>query len=197
MHILHTQQLGNPFWNYIVLCSCIIFEGTSFIIAAKEFNKVRGDFSWWQAIKRSKDPSSFAVLFKDGAAVLGLCIVIICVYLGHRFTIPYYLLVGLLLVAASIILACESRSLLMGEGIEKTTQQKIISITESDPSAVKMMKVFSSYQSPENVFLILCVQFKKALRTEEIDHAINRIGNAIRKDFVLISYVIIQPEFVE
>ena len=133
---------------------------------------------------------------------LGLCVVIICVYLGHRFTIPYLdgvasQLVGLLLVAASIILARESRSLLMGEGIEKTTQQKIISIIESDPSAVKMMKVFSSYQSPENVFLILCVQFKKALRTEEIDHAINRIGNAIRKDFVLISYVIIQPEFVE
>ena len=45
---------GNPFWNYIVLCSCIIFEGISFIIAAKEFNKVRGDFSWWQAIKRRK-----------------------------------------------------------------------------------------------------------------------------------------------
>ena len=83
------------------------------------------------------------------------------------------------------------------KALKKTTQQKIISITESDPSAVKMMKVFSSYQSPENVFLILCVQFKKALRTEEIDHAINRIGNAIRKDFVLISYVIIQPEFVE
>ena len=102
---------------------------------------------------------------------LGLCVVIICVYLGHRFTIPYLdgvasQLVGLLLVAASIILACESRSLLMGEGIEKTTQQKIISIIESDPSAVKMMKVFSSYQSPEDVFLILCVQFKKALRTQ-------------------------------
>ena len=78
------------------------------------------------------------MLFTDDAAVLGLCVVIICVYLSHQFNITYLdgiasQLVGLLLVAASIILARESRSLLMGEGIEKATQQKIISITESDP----------------------------------------------------------------
>jgi len=198
-HILHPQHLEDPFWNYMVLIASIVFEGASLVIAGKEFNKTRGDLSWWKAIKRSKDPTSFVVLFEDGAAVLGLFIVLICVFLGQQFNLPFLdglasLLVGLLLVFVSMVLARESHSLLMGEGVMETTRVKIINITESNPNVVKVERVFSMYQSPEEILVILWVTYKAGVSTAEIYQSIKSIRIAIKKEFKLVSFVIIQPE---
>ncbi|SEB19259.1 cation diffusion facilitator family transporter [Pedobacter hartonius] len=201
IHVITPQELGNPTWNYVVLALSVVFEGTSFLIAAKEFNKTRGNESWWNAIVKSKDPASFLVLFEDGAAVLGLFTVMICMFFSHRYHIPQLdgvasLLVGLLLVGVSLILARESRSLLMGEGISDVSKQKITQITAEDPTVLKVMRIISTYQSPEDVMLILIVAFQEDLDTQEINEGIERIRTKIRQEFDLIHFVIIQPEVI-
>jgi cation diffusion facilitator family transporter len=202
LHIRHPEDLGNPFWNYIVLGTSIIFEGTSLIIAVKEFNKVRGDQSWWQAVVRSKDPSSFLVLFEDSAAVAGLFVVMIFVYLSHALNKPILdgvasVIVGLLLVAVSLVLARESYSLLMGEGIAPASKQRIIALTEKDEAVLKVINIISDYRAPDEVLLLLIVAFKSDLDTGEINEAIARIREEIKENFPLVEYIIIQPEFYE
>ncbi|MCX2483609.1 cation diffusion facilitator family transporter [Pedobacter sp. MR2016-24] len=199
IHIVAPEPLGDPTWNYVVLAVSVIFEGASLVIAAKEFNLVRGQDSWWTAIVRSKDPSNFLVLFEDGAAVLGLITVIICMVFSHHYQIPQLdgvasLLVGLLLVAVSLILARESRSLLLGEGISEVSKQKITLLAEKDPAVLKVLHILSTYQSPEEVILMLIVAFKAHQDTAEINEAIDRIRKDIKSDFNLIRFVIIQPE---
>ena len=198
-HIIHPDMPGNPTWSYVVLCSSVVFEGTSFIISAKEFNKLRGDQTWWQAVTNSKDPSTFLVLFEDGAAVIGLFIVMICLFVGHRYHLNYLdgvasLLVGLLLIGVSIILARESRSLLMGEGIRKETKVRIAQIVEHDADVLKLMHILSTYQSPSEILLMLIVAFKPNLSTEQINEAISRIRNRVKDEYSLIHFVIIQPD---
>ncbi len=200
VHILHPEPLGDPFWNYVVLSASILFEGISFFIAAREFNKVREGLSWWQAIKQSKDPSLFVVLFEDGAAVSGLIVVMICVFIGHQYNNIYFdgagsIMVGLILVFTSLVLARESRSLLMGEGIKSSTQQKIVSIISNDPAAEKMTRIYSIYISPEEALLILTIQFDVSIGTRELDTALDRFRSTIQTQFRQIKYVIIQPEF--
>ncbi|QNK64235.1 cation transporter [Pedobacter sp. PAMC26386] len=199
IHIANPEPLGDPTWNYVVLTLCMVFEGTSLVIAAKAFNKVRGQETWWNAIVKSKDPSSFLVLFEDGAAVLGLFTVMICMFFNHWLNLPQLdgvasLLVGLLLVGVSLILARESRSLLMGEGISAASREKIINITEQVPGVVKVLTVVSTYQSPDEVLLMLIVTFKDDLDTHLINEAIDRIQAGIRKEFKLIRFIIVQPE---
>jgi divalent metal cation (Fe/Co/Zn/Cd) transporter len=182
-----------------VLAFSLLFDGGSLIIAAREFNKVRGDSSWWSAIRRSKDPSSFVVLFEDSAAVAGLLVVGLFVYLGHLFNNPYLdgvasLLVGVLLTIVSVLLARESRSLLMGEGIGPATQKHIIQLVEQDPAAERVQHIFSTYQSPEEVMLMVMLSFKPDLDTDDIYDAIERIRNTIKKAYPLVHYIIIQPE---
>jgi cation diffusion facilitator family transporter len=199
IHILHPEPLGDPFWNYIVLFASLFFEGISLLIAAKEFNKIRKGQSWWQTVINSKDPADFLVLFEDGAAVAGLCIVIICVWAGHYYNIAYLdglasLLVGLLLVTVSLVLARESRSLLMGESVTKKTRQRIIEITEADEAAEKMLRLFTIYVGPEEILLMMDVQFKATLKMPEITDAIDRIREAIQKEYPNAKYLIIQPD---
>jgi len=200
LHIRTPENLGNPFWNYIVLGASILFEGTSLFIAANEFNKVRGDQSWWDAIVRSKDPSNFLVLFEDGAAVAGLFVVMIFMYLSHTLNKPVLdgvasVIVGLLLVAVSLVLARESYSLLMGEGIAPATKKSMIALVEKDEAVLKVINIISDYRAPDEVLLLLTVAFKDDLDTGEINEAITRIREEIKECFTLVEYIIIQPEF--
>lgn len=199
LHILDPEPPGDPGWNYAVLIFSAVFEGTSLIIAIKAFNRTRGELSFWKAVVKSKDPTSFLVLFEDGAAVTGLAIVFVMMQLNHAYNLPVLdgvasVLVGLLLVFVSLILARESRSLLMGEGISPETQKKIIAIAENDKAVIKVANVLSTYQSPEEIMLMLIVYFKEDLDTEDITDSIDRIRAAIKREYQLVEFVIIQPQ---
>ncbi len=192
---------GNPIVNYIVLGASFVFEAISFGIALKEFHTVKGELGWWRATMQSKDPSSFLVLFEDAAAVLGLVIVFIFMAIGHYLHIPEMdgvasIAVGVLLVAVSMVLGRESRSLLMGEGIAPDTQKKIKALAETDEAVLKVNNVMSTYQSPEEVVLMLIVTFKPDLSTEDITDAIRRVRTNIKKEFELVEFVIIQPHSI-
>lgn len=152
--------------------------------------------------KKSKDPSSFLVLFEDTAAVAGLSIVGICIFLEHRLNLPVLdglasLLVGLLLVAVSAILARESRSLLMGEGIAPETKASICHIVEEHPSVRKVKQILSTYQSPEEVVLMLILVFSEQLNTAQINNTIDEIRQKIQERFPLVRFIIIQPETLQ
>lgn len=202
VHIRSPHPLENPLWNYVVLVLSIVFEGASFLVAMKEFNMSRGDQSWWTAIVNSKDPTRFMVLFEDGAAVLGLFVVLICLLLGHRFNIPWLdglasLIIGVILVVVSLLLARESKSLLMGEGISKITRNNIIKMTEKDAAVSKVTYVFSRYEAPDEVLLLLNIAFRSELTTNEINKAIERIRGNIQNEYSLIQYIFVQPEIAD
>lgn len=198
-HILHPTALGDPKWSFVVLGVSVIFEGTSLVIAAIEFNKLRDGQSWWDAIINSKDPSTFLVLFEDSAAVAGLSIAALFLYLSHHLNKPYLdgvasLLIGIILIIVSLILARESRSLLMGEGIKADTKLRIRHIVEQDKAALHLMHLLSTYQSPEEILVMLIIEFKPDLNTDEINEAIDRIREEIKKEFGRIRFLIIQPD---
>lgn len=201
-HFIHPEPLGDPTWNYVVLGFSILLEGWSLIVAIKEFDKVRNGLTWWNAIVKSKDPSSFLVLFEDGAAVLGLLIVVVFMLVGHNFDMPYLdgvasVFVGLLLVFVSAILARESRSLLMGEGLTPETQNRIKAIVEKDKAVISVFSIMSTYQSPEEVLLMLLCVFEPDNDTEDITDSIERIRTNIQQEFPLIRFIIIQPQIAE
>src|SRR3546814_280432 len=83
IHILDPEPLRDPTINYIVLAVAFLLEGTSWTIAVREFDAGRGEFGWWQAVRRSKDPAGFIVLFEDSAALAGLVIAAAGIWLSH------------------------------------------------------------------------------------------------------------------
>lgn len=185
-------------WSYAVLGTSFLFDGGSFLVALHDFNKdKKSKDSVWESVKDSKDPTSFMVLFEDGAAVLGLLAVAICLFIGQQTKNPYFdgiasMLVGLILTASSALMARESKSLLMGEGISARTEQQINAIIGEDPS-VRMQRFFSIYQSPEEVLIVIIISFKSQMTTEALNRKINAIKNRIKEKFPKINYIIIQP----
>ena len=197
-----TDHLG---WNYLVLALSFLFDGSSFWVALKGFNKTRNSGvihrkeSLWAAIVRSKDPASFMVLFEDGAAMLGVSVVALCLAIEGWTKNPYMdgvasIGVGLILTIASAFLARESRSLLMGEGISEETEQRIIVLIKEDPAVIKVKRIFSMYESPDEVLLVALISFDPQITTETLTEKIDGIKERIRKRYPKLNYIIIQPE---
>lgn len=199
-HLKHPSLTsGTLRWNYIVLAFAFVFDGGSFLIALREFNKTRKEESLWQDIRKSKDPASFAVLFEDAAAVLGIIVVFCCLFIGEKTGNPYLdgiasILVGLILTTASALLARESRSLLIGEGISPETEKQIIELIKKYGQVTAVKRMFSIYQSPEEVLLVMILSFKPEITTAELNRTIADIKKEIGEKYAKISHILIQPE---
>src|ERR1051325_6224298 len=130
LHILHPKPFENPLWNYVVLAIAACFEGYSFSVAYREFQKDRGELSMWQSISSSKDPTTYTVLFEDTAALTGLLMAFIGIFLADVLGNPYFdgaasICIGLILAAVAVVLAYETKSLLVGEAVDPETLKEI------------------------------------------------------------------------
>ncbi|HAI47707.1 MAG TPA: cation transporter, partial [Stenotrophomonas sp.] len=67
-HIRHPEPATNHGLSYTVLGVSLLFEGTSWYIALREFRRSKGRMGYFEAFRRSKDPSTFTVLLEDSAA---------------------------------------------------------------------------------------------------------------------------------
>lgn len=199
MHIIKPVPQSSPLVNYIVLAISFIVEAVSMIVPTRQFYKEKGNLSWWQGLINSKDPTIFTIMFENFAAIIGVLIVAISIFLNQQFHLRYMdglasLLVGLLLVGVSLIIARESRSLLMGEGIADENRAKIIALVEKDKDIQKVINIHSTYQSPDEIILMLIVAFKDDLETTDINNAVERLRKTIRHHFQRIRYIMIEPE---
>jgi cation diffusion facilitator family transporter len=198
-HIQHPVHITNPLWNYIVLGAALLFDGISFVIALTNFNRMRGEVPFWPAVRKSKDPSTFVVLFEDAADVMGLLVALAGVYFGHRFNAPWLdgiasIMIGLVLTAVSVVLTRESRSLLMGETASAQVLDEVVQITKADPAIRDVQWPLSMYLGPEEIILVLPVAFREDLSTLSIVEASARIKSSINGKFSYFKQIFIEPQ---
>src|SRR3546814_9499409 len=82
---------------------------------------------WWPAIRHSKDPANFIVLFEDSAALAGLVVAAIGVWTSHYFNDPRLdgiasIIIGIILALVATLLARESKGLLIGERADRSEE---------------------------------------------------------------------------
>lgn len=197
-HLMHPEKVTNPIWNYIVLGIAFVFDGISFITAMKEFKRQRGDTPFWRAVHQSKDPSTFVVLFEDAADVIGILIAFTGILLGQLLDNPYIdgiasVMIGLLLTVVAILLVRESRSLLMGETPLPGELKAVVEMAESDPMVNKVTQHLSSYLAPEEVILVLKVNFIRDAGNVQITDTINSVRSKIQSSYPHYKQLFIEP----
>jgi len=198
MRLREPEPITGQNWNYFILGFSVVFTSISLFSALKAFNKQRGDKPFFKAVIQSKDPSTFIVLLGDVGDVLGLIIAFLGVYFGKLLNNPYYdglasMAIGVLMVAISLLLVRESKSLLMGETTSRRTLRKIIALVEADIAIIKVKRHFSMYMAPEEVLLQLNAVFKANLSTRDITDAIERLTKTIQAEFPRIKQIFIEP----
>jgi cation diffusion facilitator family transporter len=199
LHLQHPQPMERPLVNYIVLGASLLFEGISWAIALREFRSHKGGLGYFQAFRRSKDPTTFTVLFEDSAALIGLAIALVGIGAAQWLAMPRLdgvasIAIGIVLAVSSLLLARETKGLLIGESANPLVREDILRIAADDPDIRSANGVLTVHMGPNEVVAALSAEFRDALDTTQIETCINRIELAIKQRHPSVSILFVKPQ---
>ncbi|WP_277979250.1 cation diffusion facilitator family transporter [Sphingomonas phyllosphaerae] len=198
-HWREPEPLADPVLNYIVLAIAFALEGTSWFIAMREFGASKGDTGWWRAIRESKDPPGFMVLFEDSAALAGLLIAGIGVWASHAYADPRIdglasIAIGLILALVAVLLARESKGLLIGERADPAVVATVRAVVERQPGVTAVNHVRTIHTAPDSIFVAISADFDDSLTMGEGERMIEAIEDQLRAAEPRLSSIYIRPE---
>lgn len=201
IHLLDPHPATNPTINYIVLGLAFVFEGAAWWVAYVEFNKARGERGYIQAVRESKDPTTFTVLLEDSAAMLGLIVAFLGIFLGHSLGIPQLdgiasVVIGMILCGVAVFLAYECKGLLIGEGVDGATRDSINRVVAADSAITRLVRALSMHLGPADVLLTLEIEFRSDLSAASTAAAIDRLDKAIRALHPEIKHLFVEAQSI-
>ena len=198
IHLQHPVPIDNPIWNYTVLTIGVIVEGAAWLIALREILKVQAEGeSLWQAIRRSKDPTVFTVLGEDSAALAGLLVAFLGVFLAQQLNMPALdgvasILIGTILIIVASFLAFESRDLIIGECATPTVVTGIRRVIEEDPAVSSVERLLTMHLGPRNVLVATEVRFDPELSVPTVEAAMDRLEAKIHETHPMVGQIFIE-----
>ena len=176
-----------------------MFEGSSWWFTLKEFRKTKGSQGYFEAFRTSKDPSTFTVLFEDTAALVGLTIALAGVAGAQALALPQLdgiasLGIGVVLAVSSMLLARETKALLIGESARPHVRESILRIACDDPAIRTANGVITVQIGPRQIVAALSAEFEDALTTGDIETCVNRVEDAIRCAHPDITVLFVKPQ---
>jgi cation diffusion facilitator family transporter len=197
--IRHPHEVESLGWAIGVLLFAIVAETLSFRTAIVESQKVKGDRTWLDFIRRSRSPELPVVLLEDAGALIGLVLALVGVGLA-AFTGDVIwdgigtLSIGILLVVISVVLTVEMKSLLIGEA---ATPEHIDAITGAASEAALVSRVIdlkTQHIGPDELLVAGKIEFDKNLTSPEISDAIDQVETAIRDAVALSMQIYLEPD---
>ena len=184
--IRHPHEISSLGWAFGVLSFGIVVEGLSFRTAIVESNKVRGDASWTQFIRRAKIPELPVVLLEDLGAMIGLVVALVALMIAEVADAPVWdgigtLSIGILLGSIAVVLAIEMRSLLIGEGAKAEVRGRIVAAIEATEGVETLIHLRTQHIGPDELLVGAKVHFDDSYDMAELAVAIDRVERNVRQ----------------
>jgi cation diffusion facilitator family transporter len=198
-HIRQPEPISEPFVNYVVLAAALVFEGASWVISLRQFRGAKGTLGYYEAFRRSKDPPSFMVLFEDSAALAGILIAGLGTFAAVQLQQPVIdgyasVLIGVVLAAIALLLARESKSLLIGERADRPLGDSILRIAGAEPSVTRANGVLTMQLAPDQIVAALSLDFEDHLTAGHIEEAVLEIERKVRASHPQVVTLFVKPQ---
>ncbi|MDP2621163.1 MAG: cation diffusion facilitator family transporter [Hyphomicrobiales bacterium] len=196
------HPITSPLVNFAVLAAALLFELAAWIVAFREFRKVKGEGGYLAAVRRSKDPTVFTVLFEDTAAMLGLIVAAIGIALAVHLGRPWIdgaasIGIGLVLAVTAALLAYECKGLLIGEAADPWVAAGIRRIIGEKTAIRAINELRTLHLGPDDILLALSVDFIDQVGSVEIEETINDLERRIKTDYPDIRRLFIEVQSAE
>jgi len=200
-HILHPEPIKSVLINYIVLSLAILFEGAAWYFAFTEFKKTKGDRGFIGEIRGGKDPTLFVVLFEDSAAMLGLVVAFVGVWLTQVTGILYFdgiasVIIGLILTAVAFWLAFETKGLLIGESARNEVVSGIRTLVSGYAEVNKVGEVLTMHMGPDFILVNISVDYCGDIPAGRVETLSAELNEAIKQRFSKVRRVFIDSRSI-
>lgn len=201
LHLVHPRPLDHSIWSYVVLGAAVPFEAAAMVSAWREYRRERraGADGLWRAFVASRDLTTFAVLFENAAALLGLAIAFAGILTSHLIGSPVpdaiaSICVGVMLAAVAFLLVRESRGLLIGEGLGRRAIQEIRALAEANPDVEEVLQAMTLATGPYEVLLVMDVRFANDLTAARLVDVVDELERGVRARWPDITRIFIEAD---
>jgi cation diffusion facilitator family transporter len=198
-HIRHPAEIVDPIVSYVVLGLSFVFEFSTWIVALRHFRESKGDQGYYEAVRRSKDPTSFMVLFEDSAALAGLVIAFAGTYAASTFGMPALdgvaaIGISMVLGVTAFILARESKELLIGEPATRAVADSILKLAAAADGIERANGLFTTHLGPDDIIASLSVEFCDDMTAPQIEQAVIELERQIKAAHPSVTALFIKPQ---
>jgi cation diffusion facilitator family transporter len=196
----HPEELTSPIWAIGVLVVAIALESFSFRTAIKETAAVKPpSMSYWRFIRSARQPELPVILLEDFGALIGLVLALLGVGLATLTGNGVYdglgtVAIGLLLVVIAVVLAIETKSLLLGESATPEDQAKIIAALEEGDRAVSVIHMKTLHLGPDEVLVAAKIAVERGETAAEIAATIDAAEARIREAVPTARVIYLEPD---
>ena len=171
--ISHPRALTSPIVAVVILVVAIGLETFSFRTAMVESRPLKGRSTWWQFIRRSRNPELPVVLLEDTGALLGLLFALGGVGLTVLTGDPVWdgvgtMLIGALLGVIAVILMVEMHSLLIGEGATAEECRAIQAALEGTDRIDRVIHLRTQYLGPDEMLVAAKIALARKCPVREV-----------------------------
>ncbi len=168
-----------------ILVLGLLLEGNSFRTAVSEANLTRGNASWWEFIKRTRSPELPVVLLEDLGALIGLVIALTAVTVSAVTDHPVWdgigtLTIGVLLGIIAVVLAVETRSMLLGESARPETADDIAAAMTAHPDVAGVIHMRTEHLGPDELLVAAKLAFDPSMSMSRLADVIDEVEVAVR-----------------
>ena len=200
--IRHPHEIESLWWALAILLFAMVMEAYAFQTAVKESRFYKGDHSWKSFIRRSRIPELPVVLLEDFGALMGLVFAFVCVLIADVTGNAIWdgigtLSIGILLGLIAIILAIETKSLLIGEGALPEQSMRIENAIISSPEVSSLIDMRTEYLGPETLLVAAKIEFSGETSPSDISADVDTIENRIREVEPLAKIIYLEPGSLE
>jgi cation diffusion facilitator family transporter len=197
--ISEPHDIEEPVWAFGVLAFGILLEGFSFRTAIKESNRTRGKQSWVSFIRRARAPELPVVILEDFAALIGLVLALICVAVAVVTGDGVWdgvgsVAIGLLLAFVAVVLAVETKSMLIGESAVGEIEKKIIAELESVEEIDRVIHLRTLHMGPEELLVAVKIAVARDDTAADVARAIDAAESRIRQAVPMARHIYIEPD---
>ena len=202
--IRQPHPIADAYVNYIVLGLAIVFEGTSWFVALREFSASRSarqkrEGGLLDSVVESKDPTNIAVLLEDSAALLGLAVALGGVAGSQFLHLPVLdgaasVAIGIILCGTAGFLGYQCQSLLIGEAVAPEVRDGIERIALSEPGVKGANDVLTMHFGPADVLVALSLDFTDKLSAGHVEAAVSAIERRIKAAHPEVTRVFVEMQ---
>jgi len=198
LHIAEPEEAVSPLVAYVVLLVAFVLEGWSTLEAFREFKASKGKLGWVTAIRRSKDPASFIVLLENGAAMAGIVAAAVGLMLSQATGNPFYdgaasVVIGIILAVTAIVLAYESKGLLIGEAADPVIVRGLRALACSKPGIVGVGHVITVHSAPDQITAMVNVDFRDSITAGEVERIVREIETEAHREWPAVKRLFVRP----
>ncbi|MFF3740409.1 cation diffusion facilitator family transporter [Streptomyces sp. NPDC002566] len=195
----HPHEIDHWYWPVGVLVFAIIAESFSFRTAIKESDPLRGEHSWKEFVRRAKAPELPVVLLEDFGALVGLVLALAGVGLAIVTGDGVWdgigtICIGVLLVLIALVLAAETKSLLLGEAAGPEETRKIEAALVDGATVTRVIHMRTLHLGPEELLVAAKIAVRHDDTATEIANAINAAEARIRQAVPIARVIYLEPD---